>query len=224
MKWVAREVRIVVRALVGGTVRGTVRGTVPGQVGSTLVELLVASALGLVVVLAGVQLLKTHAALALQVQADLGASSGAAWALRAALRDVKRAGADPLQRGLDAVAMARSDAVSVHRDADADGVIDPRSEETVGYLWNRRAGGRVSRRVGTQSMTIVSQVPEGGLRLRYFDGEGRELPATADLDDAERARVRRVEVDLEVVERLGDVAARASLSGAASVRVREGAW
>ncbi|MDG2303694.1 MAG: hypothetical protein P8R42_03395 [Candidatus Binatia bacterium] len=185
-------------------------------------ELLVASALGLVVILAGIQLLRTHAALALQVQADLGASSGAVWALRTALRDVKRAGADPLQRGLPAVATAHPSAFALTRDADSDGAIDVRSEESVGFAWSGRQGGRVARRVGAQSMAVVAEVPEGGLRLRYFDGRGRELSATGGLGDADRARVRRVEVDLEVVERIGHVSGRVLLSGGASVRVREG--
>lgn len=193
-----------------------------GEDGTTLVELLVASALGLVVVLTGVQLLRTHAALALQVQAELGASSGAAWALRTALRDVKRAGADPLQRGIEALTTAHPDALALSRDADADGVIDTRSEESVGLAWTDRRGGRLSRRVGAQSMAIVAEVPDGGLRLRYFDEQGRELVAAGGLDEADRARVRRVEVDLEVVERFGNVSGRARLAGGASVRVREG--
>ncbi len=197
------------------TARGAERG-------STLVELLVASALGLGIVLAAVQMLKTHALLALQVQADLGASGGAAWALRAALRDVKRAGADPLQRNIAALAEAGPDRLTTLRDVDADGVVDSRSEETVGLSWSDAQGGSVLRRVGEQSMAIVSQVLRGGLRLRYYDAAGREILSPGGLGEADRRRVRRVEVDVEVREAVGTVSGRASLSSAASVRVREG--
>src|SRR6185369_15080161 len=60
--------------------------------GSSPVELLIASTLGMLVVAAAVSLLRAHAGLALDVQAALGASGGAGWALRTALRDVQLAG------------------------------------------------------------------------------------------------------------------------------------
>lgn len=192
------------------------------EAGATLVELLVATTLGLVVVLAGVQLLKTHAALALQVQADLAASSGAVWALRSAARDVRRAGADPRGRGFEAFEDAASAAMKVGADTDGDGFLDPNSEETVGLAWSGRGGGRVVRRVGRQSMGIVSGVPEGGFRLRYYDGDGRELEAAAGLGVEERRRVRRVALEIEVHERRGALTGVASLASSASVRVREG--
>jgi len=194
-----------------------------GERGSTLVEFLVAIALGLVVVGGGVQLLRTYAAMALQVQADLGATSGAGWALRTALRDVKRAGADPLRSGVAALGAASPHAITLQRDDDADGAIDPNSQESVGLRWSDGQGGRVSRSVGSQSMAIVAGVPRGGLRLRYFDGEGREIPATGGLGVTALDRVRRVEVAIDVTERMGTVSGKASLTSAASVRVREGA-
>lgn len=192
------------------------------ETGSTLVELLVASAIGLGVVLAAVQLLAMHAGLALRVQADLGATSGAAWALRAALSDVKRAGADPSRRGVVALKEGGSDRMTTQRDLDGDGTVDPRSEESVALAWADRNGGQVARRVGAQSMAIASGVPRGGLRLRYFDERGREVLAGAGLDATDRARVKRVEVEISVANQIGTVVGHASVEGAASVRVREG--
>jgi len=197
-------------------------GGLRGQTGTTIVELLVVSALGLLVVLAGVQLLKTHAALALQVQADVGASGDAAWALRTTLHDIRHAGADPLRRGIAAFAMARPDVVITQRDLDGDGLVDPRSEERVEVGWTDAGGGRLTRRVGAQAMAVVSGVSVGGFRLRYYDGDGVELVASGGLRKEDRARIRRVEIDLEVVERIGTVTGLASLAGSASVRVREG--
>lgn len=193
-----------------------------GQRGNTIVELLVATTIGLGVVLAAVQLLKTHAAIALQVQADLDANSVAAWALRSALRDVKRAGADPQRRNIEALVEATPERFATLQDLDGDGAVEPGSEESVGVAWNGRDGGRLVRRVGAQSMSVLSGVPAGGLRLLYFDERGREIPAMAGLTESERRRVRRVEVALDVLGELGTVASRAGVRGAASVRVREG--
>lgn len=190
--------------------------------GSTLVELLVASAIGLGVVLAGVQLLKTHAALALRVQAELDAASGAAWALRAALSDVKRSGADPGRSGIAPLSEGRSDRMTLQGDLDGDGAVDSKSEESVAFLWSDRNGGQVARRVGAQSMGIASHVPRGGLRLQYFDARGREIVADAGLDATDRERVKRVGVQISVANQMGAVAGHASFEGAASVRVREG--
>lgn len=192
------------------------------QRGSTLVELLVASVVGLGVVLAAVQMLQMHAALALRERADLGASSGAAWALRAALRDVNRSGADPEQIGLEALSRATTESMTIQRDLDADGAVTLRSEEVAGVDWTPRDGGKVQRRVGAQSMAIVSGVPEGGLRLRYYDDEGRELGVAGELSATERARARRVGVAVEVVDRVGTTVGRARYEGMASIRVREG--
>lgn len=192
------------------------------EAGTTIVELLVASLVGLGVVAAAVQLLRTHAHVALRTQAALGASSGAAWALRVALEDVKRAGADPAERDLEAVAGAASTWIATLRDLDGDGRIDDRSAESVGVAWSESGAGSVARRVGAQSMAIVSRVPRGGLRLRYYDADGRELAIGGGLGREARGRIRRVEMEVDVRQTVGTIEGRASYAGGASVRVREG--
>ncbi len=201
--------------------RGIVRRA-SSEAGTTIVELLIASLVGLGVVAAAVQLLRTHADVALRTQAALGASSGAAWALRVALEDVKRAGADPAGRDLEAVAAAGSTWIATLRDLDGDGRIDDRSAESVGVAWSERGTGSVARRVGAQSMAIVSRVPRGGLRLRYYDADGRELAIGGGLDRVARRRIRRVEMEVDVRQTVGTIEGRASYAGGASVRVREG--
>jgi hypothetical protein len=61
------------------------------------------------------------------------------------------------------------------------------------------------------------------LRLRYFDAAGVEIapPAPgAELDPAERDRVRRVALELDVAERAGTLEERTSLRAAAALRLR----
>lgn len=185
-------------------------------------ELLVATTLGLGVVLAAVQLLKTHAAVALRVQADLDGMSEVAWALRTALRDVRRAGADPRRSDLEALVDAGVDRLAMRQDLDGDGAVESRSRESVAFAWSARNGGCLVRRVGAQSMSVLSRVPAGGLRFRYFDARGHSIPADAGLDADQRRRVRRVEIELDAVRRLGQISSPVFMGGTASVRVREG--
>jgi hypothetical protein len=190
--------------------------------GSSPVELLIASTVGMLAVAAAVSLLRTHAALALDVQTALGAVGGASWALRVVLPDVRHAGGDPQRRGFPAVASGGRESVVLLRDRDGDGSVDPDSEETVRLAWSASSEGRLVRRIGAQSMAVAGAVPYGGLRFRYFDELGEEIDAEAPLDDATRERIRRIAVELDVVERLGLLSSTARLTSAASLRLREG--
>jgi hypothetical protein len=193
-----------------------------GERGSSPVELLIASTVGMLAVAAAVSLLRTHAALALDVQTALGATGGASWALRVVLPDVRLAGGDPQRRSLPAVAAGGRESVVLLRDRDGDGHADPDSEETVRLAWSASSDGRLVRQVGAQPMAVAGTVPRGGLRLRYFDELGDEIDAEAARDDATRERIRRIAVELAVVERLGAVSSAARLTSAASLRLREG--
>ena len=192
---------------------------VRGERGTSLVELLVASGIGLGVVLAAVHLLALHARLALQVQADLTAVSGAAWALGRILDETREAGADPSDRGVSALESASPTRVVLLRDQDGNGRIDPRSAESTAFSWSERGGGRVSQRVGRQSMPLADGVRRGDFRLRYFDGRGREVAPGAPLSAVDRQRVRRVEAELGVEETLGTRAGEARLRGAVALRM-----
>lgn len=196
-------------------------GWMRGERGSTLVELLVASGIGLGVVLAAVQLLALHARLALQVQADLTAASGAGWALGRILDETRDAGADPSGRGVSALESAAPDHLSILRDQDGNGRIDARSAETTAFSWSERGGGRVSHRVGRQSMPLAAGVRRGGFRLRYFDRRGREVAPGMRLSAEDRQRVRRVEAEVGVEETLGTRAGEARLRGAVALRMRQ---
>ena len=198
---------------------GPCRAEGPG--GFTLVELLVAIVVGSVVVCAEVSIFAVHGRVARRVQSELAASSGAAWALAVLARDFELAGTDPLQSGVVALHHAGRDRVVIDADLDGDGVVDPSSAERVTLSWTASGGGRLLRALGNQSMNIALGVPSAGFRIRYFDDAGTELPLGAgELDPADAARVRRVELELVLTETTPAAAATVDLRTAAALRSR----
>jgi Tfp pilus assembly protein PilW len=189
--------------------------------GFTAVELLVASVVGALVLVGGIELLHVHARVARGLQVRLASLGGAAWALSVASRDVATAGGDPRRTGLAALATAEVGRVVLGADRDGDGGVDPATAERVTLAWSSSGGGRLVRWLGNQSVGIAATVRPSGLRFRYFAADGTELtgPGGA-LDDATRARVRLVATDLEVTERSGTMAETTTLRAAAALRTR----
>jgi Tfp pilus assembly protein PilW len=192
-----------------------------GEAGFSAVELLVASLVGLLVLAAGIELLRLHVAVARTLQVRLASLGGAAWALTVATRDVATAGGDPRRAGVAAFATAATDRVIVEADRDADGSVDPATAERVTLAWSPTSGGRMVRWLGNQSIAIAATVRSSDLRFLYFAADGTEIPGTGGvLDATDRARVRLVRSALAVEERSGTIAATTALRGAAAVRTR----
>ena len=191
------------------------------QEGFSAVELLVACAVGGLVLVAGLELLRVHVAVARLLQVRLASLGGTAWALTVASRDVATSGADPRQAGIAALATAAADRVVLGADRDGDGTADPATAERVTLAWSSSSGGRLVRWLGNQSVGIAATVRSSGLRFRYFDADGAELTGTGGvLDAAARERVRLVTTALEATERSGTLAATTVLRGAAALRSR----
>ena len=191
------------------------------EAGFTAVELLVACAVGALVLVGGLELLRVHVAVARLLQVRLAALGGTAWALTVASRDVATAGGDPRRAGVDALPTAAVDRAILGADRDGDGSVDPATAERVTLAWSSSSGGRLVRWLGNQSVGIAATVRSTGLRFRYFDGAGAELTGPGGvLDEAARQRVRLVTVALEATEQSGTMAASTSLRGAAALRTR----
>ena len=191
------------------------------EAGFTAVELLVACAVGALVLVGGLELLRVHVAVARLLQGRLAALGGTAWALTVASRDVATAGGDPRRAGVDALPTAAVDRAILGADRDGDGSVDPATAERVTLAWSSSSGGRLVRWLGNQSVGIAATVRSTGLRFRYFDGAGAELTGPGGvLDEAARQRVRLVTVALEATEQSGTMAASTSLRGAAALRTR----
>lgn len=201
--------------------RGSVPRSLAGQGGFTVVELLIGCLLATLVVGAGIELLRVQVAVARRLQASLAATGGAAWALTVAARDVQVAGSDPRRSGIEALSAADGGRVVLQHDRDGDGTVDLASDERIILDRSPSSGGRFVRWLGNQSMSIASLVPAGGLRLRYFDEAGAEIPSGgAELTAEARDRVRRVALELDVNEQVGVVAAQARQRTAAALRLR----
>ena len=102
--------------------------------------------------------------------------------------DARRAGFDPAASGLEALAGALPDQLTLQADLDADGVVDTASEEVTRWLC-ATGPPRLSRIIGAQSLPVAA--PVSRCELHYLDAAGGELPAAGGLDAASRARVRR---------------------------------
>jgi len=180
---------------------------VTGCRGTTLVELLVGMAVGLLVLGACVAGVSSAARLVAAVGARAEAEDTAQLAVEAFRFDVRRAGYDPTAIGIGGLATAQSDQLTLHADLDADGVLDGTSEEVTRWVCGANPP-RLSRVIGAQSLPIAAPVARCG--LRYLDGAGTELvPGATGLDAGERSRVRRVRLDLAVaLEGIVDAAAR----------------
>jgi Tfp pilus assembly protein PilW len=180
--------------------RGTAR-----MRGTTLLELVVGAGLGLLVLGALVAAIATAGRLVAAVGGRAEAEDTAQLAVEAFRFDVRRAGFDPAAAGIEGLAAALADQLAVQADLDADGAIDPGSEEVTRWVC---ADGppRLSRIIGAQSLPVAAPVTRCG--LHYFDGDGLELPpGPGGLAPTERARVRRVMLDLAVEPPGGGAAA-----------------
>lgn len=189
--------------------------------GFTAVELLIASLVGTLVLVAGVELLRVHVGVARVLQVRLAAVGGTAWALTVASRDVATAGGDPRGSGITALATAAMDRIVLGADRDGDGTVDPASAERVTLAWSSTSGGRMVRWLGNQSIAIAATVPSGGVGWRYYAADGSEITGPGGvLAPADAARVRLVTTALEATERSGTIAATTALRSAAALRTR----
>jgi hypothetical protein len=96
-------------------------------------------------------------------------------------------------------------------------MLDPDSGERISFYRNasRQA---VYQSVGQQVLPLIDGVivPTNGFQLRYFDGCNREIVASGELSDADRARIRRVSIILMVSDPTG----RGTVSAETAATVR----
>jgi len=168
--------------------------------GATLVELLVGSALALVVLAAALGGMASGAD-ALAAIARRAAADEAVVLVSEALRfDVRRAGFDPAAIGVEAVVDASPDGLTLDADLDADGAVDERSVERV--RWACRGSARdLQRAVGHQAMPLVSGLEH--CAFVYLDAGGDELGDGRPLDAAARRAVRIVVLELSLASPAG---------------------
>jgi Tfp pilus assembly protein PilW len=169
----------------------------PARRGTTVIELVVGAALGLLVLGACIGAFAAAARVVAAIGGRAEAEDTAELALEAFRFDVRRAGFDPAAAGVEALVEALPDRLGLHADLDGDGAIDAGSEEATRWVC-AVAPPQLSRIVGAQSLPVAAPTTRCG--LRYFDGDGQELlPVPGGLGTAERARVRLTVLSLTVV-------------------------
>ena len=164
--------------------------------GVGIVELLVASTLGFIALAGLTAALATGARLLAAAGRRGEVEDTAQLAIEAFTFDARRAGYDPGAVGIEPLGLAEPGRIGFDADLDGDGVLNASSEEHTTYVCSAGAA-RLSRLVGAQSLPVADGVT--ACAFRYLDGAGAPIvaPATG-LLAAERARVRRVALDLAV--------------------------
>ncbi|MGH7896009.1 MAG: hypothetical protein ACREQL_15160 [Candidatus Binatia bacterium] len=164
------------------------------RTGSTLVELLVGVALAALLATAIVGAVASGLRMLARLGLRAEAEDIAHLAVEALAFDVRRAGVDPMGAGIEALADARPDRLTLQADLDGDGTVDPASEETTMYVCSA-SGRKLSRVIGGQSLPLANDV--GACGLAYADRTGALLvPPAGGLDGTTRQRVRLVTLDL----------------------------
>jgi Tfp pilus assembly protein PilW len=165
--------------------------------GTGVVELLVGTALGLVVLSMLTATVAGGARLLVAAGARGEAEDTAQLAVEAFTFDARRAGWDPAAVGFAPVTDAQAARVAFAADIDGDGAVDPASEETAAYVCSAGAR-RLSRVIGRQSLPLADGVTACG--FRYLDATGAPIAIPpAGLDAASRAAVRAVALDVTLL-------------------------
>ncbi len=108
-------------------------------------------------------------------------------------RELRSAGCDPSETGLDRLPACEDDVIRCRMDLDGDGStlgISPDEDILYEYL---PGAGELQRTTASGTMTILRGLTD--LRFRYFDTTGTQLASTP-LDAADRDRVRFVDIDI----------------------------
>jgi Tfp pilus assembly protein PilW len=206
---------------------------VNSRAGFSLLEVLVAAASSLLILGAVGNFARAESRMVDRESRRLRAREAARRVVEMIAREVRGAGFAPVagfDGARDGLAVAARDHLEIRSDLHGtrsgdppDGILDPDSDERIGFSLNASRG-VVSESVGRQTLplTLDSAVPRDGLVLRYFDACGAELVPTAgvELSADDRARVRAVVARLTVVERGETVAteARAALRNRGTLR------
>jgi prepilin-type N-terminal cleavage/methylation domain-containing protein len=173
-----------------------------GCAGFSLVEMLVATAIGLVGVATFLSFNRFQL-FALQDQTkqiDLQTSARSMLDLFA--REVRRAGMDPKCVGtFSGIAAANSYQIQIKADLDSSGAIDGVNEDvTYRFNYDNRSVERVT---SASVESLVSGVDFAGSGISYFDGSGVGLPSSG-LSSAQRDSVRRVRIELRLTGEAAD--------------------
>ncbi len=166
------------------------------EAGFTLAELSVGLALSGIVALVIFQIFFSSQNAMTTTRRVVENQSDARLALSLLVQDLRSAGADEQDSGIQRVAYASGDTLRIQSDLDGDGVLDAVVEppEDVTWYWDT-VEETLMRRTGMGDMVVTRGVTFFG--LSYLDGDGTELDLfPLDLDD--RNAVQAVQIFLTI--------------------------
>jgi Tfp pilus assembly protein PilW len=143
-----------------------------GVAGFTIVELIVTTAISLVLGSAGFFFFRDQVRSLIDQSAGLDAIEGARAALDFMGNDIRMAGLKPTGSCASCgagLSNARSDTITVAWDADGDGTLD--ADESITYAYNSGAK-TVTRTINGTTTTLIRNVPSGGLSFQYLQSNG----------------------------------------------------
>jgi type II secretory pathway component PulJ len=189
-----------------------------GCAGFSLVELLVATGLGLVAIATFLSFNRFQL-FALQDQStQIDLQTTARNVLDLFAREVRRAGMDRTCAGtFSGITIAKYHEVRIKADLNGNGAIDGVNED-VTYRYNFEYGA-VERVTTTSVERLISGVDLSGSNIRYFDATGVELFGWLGLPLAQRNAVRRVRMELRLTGETADPNKATDLGAFASTDV-----
>ena len=180
----------------GGRIRGTSIAPASSQ-GSALIDVL--TSMTFVLLLIGAAQLWGRAVTFSQkvLEAAATAHEEAGLAVDAVGREIRNAGFEA-GNTLSPIAAATRESLELVADLNGDGDIEDANERVrYAYRADRRQVTRASGRGSAQP--FVDDVPPAGLQFSFWDESGREISAgSANMDEADLVRIRRVDVRLQV--------------------------
>ena len=145
----------------------------PGEAGFSLVELLVSTGLGILILAIIVALVLGHAGSMYRLRKQAQALVDLHWAAERVAADLRATGLDPHQAAFPAPLRIGPHTFSRAADLDGDGLVDHRSREYVTFRVSNR--GELMREVGRQRMALLAGLVGSGLDLRVSDEFGALL-------------------------------------------------
>jgi hypothetical protein len=198
--------------------RGSRSSAVAGARGATLVDLL--TSMTLILLLTGSAHTWARGALFAHkvLEASAAAQQEAVLAVDVLAREIRNAGFDA-GSALSPIPAASRESLELVADLNGDGDLDDAAERVrYAYRADRRQVTRASGHGSPQP--FADDVPAGGLHFTFRDEGGGELNAgSADLNEADVARIRRVDVRLRIELSNPDPRAAAPIAAQASMTV-----
>ena len=143
-----------------------------GVAGFTIVELIVTTAISLVLGSAGFFFFRDQVRSLIDQSAGLDAIEGARAALDFMGNDIRMASLKPTGSCATCgagLSNARSDTITVAWDANSNGTLD--ADESITYAYNSGAK-TVTRTINGTTTTLIRNVPSGGLSFQYLQSNG----------------------------------------------------